>query len=291
MSLSYTLKESFSGFTRAKLSTTISVVTIGISLLLLGIFAVISINTARLIDMLRAKVVMEAFLQEPITREEIEDLVHTVLAIEGVDSLIVISKDEAAAIFKKEFGEDIKRVLDFNPLPPSFKIFLKPSFQSSAGAQKVYTRLASLQRIDQIVYRKDLVELIDRRTTVINNVALALGVLISVSAILFVSNTIRLAIYAKRRIIRTMELVGATGTFIRLPFLIEGMIQGLLGGALAAGLLYGLLEVGAHTLAREFAPYLIMPPSFYSLVVLSGVLLGLVGAIISIMRFMRTGES
>ncbi|MER3525400.1 MAG: hypothetical protein C4326_15505 [Ignavibacteria bacterium] len=291
MSLSYTLKESFSGFTRTKLSTTISVVTIGISLVLLGMFSVISINTTRLIDVLRAKVVMEAFLQEPITRQQIEDLVLRVLAIDGVDSLIVISKDEAAEIFKKEFGEDIQRVLDFNPLPPSFKIFLKPSFQSSAGAQQVYTRLASLQGIDQIVYRKDLVDLIDRRTSVINNVALALGVLISVSAILFVSNTIRLAIYAKRRIIRTMELVGATWTFIRLPFLIEGMIQGLLGGALAAGLLYGLLEIAAHTLAREFAPYLMMPPSFYSVVVLAGILLGLVGAVISIMRFMRASES
>lgn len=290
MSLSYTLKESFSGFTRTKLSTVISIVTIGISLLLLGVFAVITINTARFIEMLRAKVVLEVFLQEPITREEIGKLVHRVLALDGVDSLIVISKDEAAEIFKMEFGEDINRVLDFNPLPPSLKIFLKPSHQTSEGVQQVYRSLARMQGIDEIVYRKELLDLIDKRTTAINNVTLGLGVLISVSAILFVSNTIRLAIYAKRKIIRTMELVGATWMFIRLPFLIEGMIQGLLGGLLAAGMLYALLEFAARTLAHDFASYFIMSVSFYAVVVGGGVVLGLIGAIISIMRFMRVAE-
>lgn len=290
MSLSYTLKESFSGFTRAKLSTTISVVTIGISLLLLGIFAVITINTSRFIDTLRAKVVLEVFLQEPITRQEIGKLVNRVLAVDGVDSLIVISKDEAAEIFKKEFGEDINRVLDFNPLPPSLKIFLEPSHQTSEGVQRVYNSLAHLRGVDEIVYRKDLLELLDDRTTAINNVTLGLGLLISISAILFVSNTIRLAIYAKRKIIRTMELVGATWMFIRLPFLIEGMIQGLLGGLLAAGMVYALLEFAGRTLAHDFASYLAMPASFYAVVVGAGVLLGLMGAIISIMRFMRVAE-
>ncbi len=291
MSLSYTLKESFSGFTRAKLSTTISVITISISLLLLGIFAVITINTARFIDMLRAKVVLEVFLQEPISRQEIRNLADRVRAVEGVDSLVVISKDEAAEIFKKEFGEDINRVLDFNPLPPSFKIFLKPSHQSSEGVNRVYNSLAHLRGIDEIVYRKELLKLLDERTTAVNNVTLSLGLLISISAILFVSNTIRLAIYAKRKIIRTMELVGATWMFIRLPFLIEGMIQGLLGGLLASVMLYGLLELAARTLAHEFAPYLIMSPPFYTLIVGAGVVLGLIGAIISIMRFMRTTEA
>lgn len=291
MSVSYTLKESFSGFTRTKLSTAISIVTIGISLLLLGIFAVITINTTRLIEMLRAKVVLEAFLQEPITRAQIGQLVHRVLALEGVDSLIVISKDEAAEIFKKEFGEDIQRVLDFNPLPPSIKIFLKPAYQTSQGVQKLYTQLVALQGIDQIIYRKELLELIDRRTTAINNITLGLGVLISISAILFVSNTIRLAIYAKRKIIRTMELVGATWMFIRLPFLIEGMVQGLLGGLLAAGLLYSVLALTSRVLAHDLGSYLTMPPTFYGFVVLAGVVLGLVGAVISIVRFMRAAEA
>ncbi|HXG01128.1 MAG TPA: permease-like cell division protein FtsX [Bacteroidota bacterium] len=291
MSLSYTLKESFSGFTRTKLSTVISILTIGVSLLLLGVFAVISINTTRLIEELKAKVVLEVFLQEPVSRAQISQLAARVRAIEGVDSLIVITKEQAAEIFRKEFGEDIRSVLEFNPLPPSFKVFLRPDHQTSAGVRKVEEQIVRLSGIDEVIYRRELVELLDRRTAAINNVTLGLGILISISAILFVSNTIRLAIYAKRKIIRTMELVGATWTFIRLPFLIEGVIQGLVGGILAAAMLYGLLSFSARLLVHEFASYLVMPTSFYLLVIAAGAALGLIGAVISIIRFMRAAES
>jgi cell division transport system permease protein len=291
MSLSYTVKESFSGFTRTKLSTAISIVTIGISLLLLGVFAVITINASRFIEMLRAKVELEAFLQEPISRDRIGQLSNSVLKIEGVDSLTYVSKEDAAAIFKKEFGEDIKSVLEFNPLPPSFKIYLKPEYRTLEAVEKIYNQLMAIKGIDEIIYRRELLELIDRRTKTINNITLSLGILISISAILLVSNTIRLAIYAKRRIIRTMELVGATSMFIRLPFLIEGLLQGVLGGVIASGLLYFLLEYTTRYFAADFSVYLQMPQMFYAAVVGAGVALGLIGAVISIVRFMRVAET
>ncbi len=284
------MRESLSGFTRTKLSTAISIITIGISLLLLGIFAVITINASRFIEALRAKVEMEAFLQEPINREQIGDLINKVSVVEGVDSLVFISKDVAAQIFKDEFGEDIKKVLDFNPLPPSLKIFIEPAYRNSEAVEKIYNELAGLKGIDQVVYRKELLQLIDKRTKTINNVTLGLGLLISLSAILLVSNTIRLAIYAKRKLIRTMELVGATYAFIRLPFLVEGLIQGILGGLLASVLLYAVLEYTARLLATDFSSYIHMPASFYMIVIAAGTMLGLVGAIISIVRFMRVND-
>jgi cell division transport system permease protein len=291
MSLSYTVKESFSGFTRTKLSTAISIVTIGMSLLLLGVFAVITINASRFIEMLRAKVELEAFLQEPISRDRIGQLSNSVLKIEGVDSLTYVSKEDAAEIFKKEFGEDIKSVLEFNPLPPSFKIYLKPEYRTLEAVERIYNQLMAIKGIDEIIYRRELLELIDRRTKTINNITLSLGILISISAILLVSNTIRLAIYAKRRIIRTMELVGATSMFIRLPFLIEGLLQGVLGGVIASGLLYFLLEYTTRYFAADFSVYLQMPQTFYAAVVGAGVALGLIGAVISIVRFMRVAET
>ncbi len=291
MSFSYTVQESFSGFTRTKLSATISIITISISLVLLGIFAVITINTARFIELLRAKVEMEVFLQEPVGREKIGQLVNRVLAVEGVDSLLFISKADAAEIFKNEFGEDIKKVLDFNPLPPSFKVFVKPEFRTAAAVEKIYNDLLAIKGIDEVIYRKELLELIDKRTKTVNNVTLGLGILISISAILLVSNTIRLAIYAKRKLIRTMELVGATSMFIRLPFLLEGLIQGVVGGIVAALLLYGVLQYTAKLLTTDFSAYILMPAPFYFVVIASGLLLGLVGAVISVVRFMRLAES
>jgi cell division transport system permease protein len=288
MSFSYTLRESISGFKRTKLSTTISIVTISISLLLLGIFAVITINTSRFIDTLRDKVEMEAFVQEPITREDLSDLIKRVTDIPGVDHVIYVSKDEAAQIFKEQFGEDVQNVLEFNPLPPSLKIFLEEHYRTSTRANEVYEKLKATKGVESIIYRKALLEFIDQKTSTVHNITLGLGLLISLSAVFLVSNTIRLAIYAKRRILRTMELVGATPAFIRLPFLLEGIMQGLIGGILAGCILFVLLEYTMRVILMEVAQYVHMDTSFYLMVVVSGVALGLVGSIISVARFMNT---
>jgi cell division transport system permease protein len=138
-----------------------------------------------------------------------------------------------------------------------------------------------------VKYRKELLEVIDTRAATLHNLTLGLGVFISLSAILLVSNTIRLAIYAKRQLIRTMELVGATRVFIRVPFLLEGMIQGILGGILSSALLYVLLEYSIRLVSIELAGSLHREPLFYAGVLATGLLLGLIGGIISVMRFIR----
>ena len=160
MSIRYAVRESISGFTRAKLSTFVSITTISISLLLLGVFLVVTVNTSRFIDMLRTKVEMEAFIQEPITTEQIVALQKRVAAIDGVERVVYVSKEQAAKIFQQEFGEDINKVLEFNPLPPSFKISLREGYRNTAGAQTVNDRLTATQGIESVIYRKGLLDLI-----------------------------------------------------------------------------------------------------------------------------------
>jgi cell division transport system permease protein len=290
MSLSYTLRESFSGFRRTKLSSAISIITICISLLLLGVFAIITIHASRFIESIRNKVELEAFLQEPVAGEEVSELAREITGFAGVEKVVFISKEEAAQIFRQEFGEDIYSVLDFNPLPPSFKISLQPEYRTAENARNLYEQLRVLKGIESVVYRRALLELMDRRTASVNKVTLGLGILISLSAILLVSNTIRLAIYAKRRLIRTMELVGATRLFIRVPFLLEGLVQGILGGLVAGGILYAVVEYAVRWIAPEVVEYAAMEPLFYGLVIVSGAVLGLLGSAISVIRFIRPSE-
>jgi cell division transport system permease protein len=287
MSLSYTVRESLAGFTRTKFSTAMSIVTIGISLLLLGLFAVASLHATRFIDALRSRVEMEAFLVEPLSPEVNDRIRLAIRQTEGVDSLTFVSKDDAARIFREEFGDNILDVLEFNPLPPSYKITLLPAYKTADRARSIHDQLAGIEGVESVRYRKALLELIDRRTTTVNNLTLGLGILISLSAVLLVSNTIRLAIYARRKIIRTMELVGATRLFIRTPFLLEGMLQGLLGGCLAAGILYLLLVHAVRWLSQELAGYLVVSNLFFGAVVLGGVALGFAGSLISVARFIR----
>jgi cell division transport system permease protein len=287
MSLSYLLAESVSGFRRTKLSSVVSIMTICIALLLLGVFMVVTTNAARFVDALRTKVELEAFLRQPMTPVELDSLRAAVRAVDGVASVTYVSKEEASRIFKQEFGEDILDVLTFNPLPPSLRIGLVPGAITAAGTRAVSDRVSGMAGVDTVIYRRALVELIDRRAEQFNSVTLGLGVLIGLSAILLVSNTIRLAIYAKRRLIRTMELVGATWAFIRLPFLLEGMIQGVLGGAVASGMLYLAIGRLVPALSQEVAGYIQVRPGFYLLIVAAGIALGLVGSVISVVRFIR----
>jgi cell division transport system permease protein len=287
MSLSYLLAESVSGFKRTKLSSIVSVMTICIALMLLGVFVVVTTNAARFVEALRSKVELEAFLREPMTPVELDSLRSKVRAVEGVASVTYVSKEEAAKIFKQEFGEDILDVLTFNPLPPSLRIGLVPGSITAAGARAASSRIADMAGVDTVIYRRALIELIDRRAGQFNSITLALGVLIGLSAILLVSNTIRLAIYAKRKLIRTMELVGATWSFIRLPFLLEGVIQGVLGGAVASGILYLAIDRLLPALSQEIAAYVQVRPGFYLLILAGGTVLGLVGSLISVIRFIR----
>ncbi|MGD0338498.1 MAG: permease-like cell division protein FtsX [Bacteroidota bacterium] len=286
MSTAYILREGFSGFQRAKLSMTISIITICIALILLAIFAIVTSNANRLIDSIRNRVELEVFLEEPVTQTVIDSLRMQIQQVKGIDTLRFVSKEEAARVFKQEFGEDITSVLNFNPLPPSFKISLKNGYKTAAHVEAISKRISAIPGITDIIYRKSLLEFLDKRTKTVFLITLSLGLIISLSAIMLVSNTIRLAIYSKRAIIETMKLVGATRSFIRTPFIIEGIIQGFIGGVVATGIVFGLVLFAQKQLTAELADILIVDPMLYALIAAAGIFLGMIGSMISIRRFL-----
>ncbi|MDP2208729.1 MAG: permease-like cell division protein FtsX [Bacteroidota bacterium] len=285
MNLIYILKEGYSGFKRAKLAAAASVITISISLLLVGLFLIVSLNTSRIISLIEDKVEIEAFLQEPITKNQINEVQKSILFTPGVDSVQFISKEEAAQIFRQDFGEDIYSVLDFNPLPPSFKISLKDHYKKTELASRVVESIRSIKGVEEVAYRKELIDFLEKRTLLLNIIGLVVGIIFGVSAIFLVANTIRLAIYSKRKIIQTMKLVGATKWFIRTPFLLEGILQGILGGIFSAIMLWVVIFFTSQWLTAELSEFLKIDFSLYLILALMGAVFGLVGSIISVRRF------
>lgn len=156
----YILREGLSGFGRAKLATIGSIITIVLSLLLLGSFYIVSTNTARIGDSVRERVEMEAFLREPVSQQQIDDIRSKIGSLEGVDRVQFVSKDDAAKVFQREFGENIKDVLDFNPLPPSFKIFLQEKYRTSSHVEDIQKKIKSIAGVDDVVYGKEMLEFI-----------------------------------------------------------------------------------------------------------------------------------
>lgn len=285
MAILYTVKEGFSGFRRARLSSLITIFTMTISLLLLGMFAIIYRNTNTIIQSFRDKVEMEVFIAAETDSTQIDSVRTALMNVPGIVSAQYISKAEAAKIFKKEFGEDINAVLDFNPLPASFKLRLDAEYRNSDSANSVYAALTGIAGVDDVVYRKTLLEILDRRVKVFIGASAAIGITLLIAAIFLVSNTIRLTIYAKRKMITTMKLVGATRSFIRMPFLIEGMLHGLVGGLLSAGLIWSITFLARRFFSPELSEFFAVEVLFYVAMIAVGMAMGLMGSGWSVKRF------
>jgi cell division transport system permease protein len=285
MSLQYVIREGFSGFRRAKLSAVGSIVTIMTSLLLLGVFVVAFVQTGALVEGVRARVEMEVFLKEPISADRIAYLREQIAGQPGIERADFVSKDDAARIFKEEFGEDITKVLDFNPLPPSFILFLSEAYRNSDSTASLQGTIRTFPYVDDVIVRSDVLKFIEERVATAKMVGLTIGIFLAISAIFLVANTIRLAIAAKRQSIRTMHLVGATWWFVRGPFMVEGILQGLIGGLLAAGILYWLLSFAAGFFSADLSQFVKIDLRFFLFVVLGGITLGLLGSLISVKRF------
>lgn len=228
---------------------------------------------------------MEAFLEEPASRATIYEIQSSLSKVDGIDSIRFISKDKASQIFKEDFGEDVLSVLEFNPFPPSFKIYLKNEFKTSETAQIVFEKVKSINGIDDVIYRKDLIEFLDKRTKSLNLLGLIIGSIVGISAIFLVSNTTRLAIYSKRKLIKTMKLVGATRWFIRMPFLLEGLLQGLAGGMISSFILYVMIQAASRWLSTELMDFLKIDLSIYGIIILLGIGLGFLGSLFSVRKF------
>jgi cell division transport system permease protein len=285
MNILYILKEGVLGFRRARLSMVVSIMTIMISLLILSVFGIFYRNTNTIMQSFRDRIEMEAFIDQTASESSFMSIEKRIVAIPGVKSAVLISKQEAAEIFKREFGEDINRVLDFNPLPASFKITLEPEYRNPDSARAIHRVLTAIPGIDDIIYRRALLELIEKRSRAFIITSLAVGILLTIGAVFLVSNTIRLAIFSKRKIITTMKLVGATRMFIRMPFIIEGLIQGLVGGTCAAGLMYATYAAASRLIGPELYDFITVEPIMYPIILVTGLALGFLGSAISIRKF------
>ncbi|MFH0989643.1 MAG: permease-like cell division protein FtsX [bacterium] len=289
MQIGYLLKEGLSGFKRTKLAMIAAITTIAISLLILSSFTILSLNANRIVESLRERVEMEAFLVDYLSPVEQSMIRDSIAAIEGIREVRYISKAEAATIFKEEFGEDINRVLDHNPLPASIKIYLKDGYKTVKGAEAIVLTVKAMKGIEDVIYRKSLLEMLETRAQTLLLFILGTGVFIMISSIFLVANTIRLAIYAKRKIIQTMKLIGATRSFIRWPFVLEGLLQGFIGGIIAAVIVFLVFEYLGRWLSVELYDLVQVHSPYYAIILLVGCLLGLFGSLISVRRFI--GES
>ena len=283
----FVLKEGFTGFVKARLAAAVAVMTISISLILIGVFLLITVNLNKFVTFLRSRVELEVFLDDSFDEDRIESLGDQIRTIEGVDEVLFISKEMAILEYQKLFRDsqaNYIETLGYNPLPASYRVKLAEEHRTAVQAERVFSVLTSLEGVGEsnVVYRREYLVRLEKYIKIAIAVDFVVGTIVCLSALLLVSNNIRLIILSKARIIETMKLVGATSFFVRMPLYVQGVIQGFLGGVLAAVFLYGLVTLGS----LEIPGVLSSDWRIYVILANFGILLGIAGSATAVRRYL-----
>jgi cell division transport system permease protein len=240
MSLGYVLKEGVAGLSRARLAAFTSIFSLFVAVLLVGVISRVGFNTYEVVQLLKQQVEVEVFLQhiDERTTREIERRIEERPIIA---ELAYISRDSASKIFQQDFGIGSETLAEMNFLPASFRITMSDQ-ASIEEISSFVDELSGFRGVDEVRFNQALLQTLESRTETLFLIGGAIGLFILFVAMVLVFNTIRLTIYAKRDLIRAMKLVGATNSFIRRPFLIEGITQGVIAGTLASGVILILFE-------------------------------------------------
>lgn len=237
------MSSSFEKFQKRRVLTSYFSVVLSIFLVLflLGILGLFVINSKRLSDNFKEEIAMTVFFKTEAADSTISAFTAELKTAAFARSFEYVSKEAAAKKHMKVIGEDFMQFLGVNPLQNSFDIHLKADYVTNEGIAKIENRLRKNEMIADIVYDKQLVTLVNDNIKNISMWILIISCVFALVSVLLINSSLRLSIFANRFIIKTMQMVGATKSFIRKPFIQRSVYLGLIGSALAIVALIGVL--------------------------------------------------
>ena len=286
--LVFIFAEGFKNVWRHKSSAVSSIFSIYLTLIVSGSLLIISQNTNKLIEYLRDKYKIEVFFKDDVNEQRVSELVTEFKKKNIVQSITVISKKDAERIFKSQFGDDILGLLGYNPLPISCVINLKKDWPSRLDLQPIISDLKKYREVDEIRHQGKLISRIESyydRFLQVMIIAISITLIV---AIFIISNTVRLTIFSKKELIKSLQLIGATKWFIKGPFIIEGIVHGLIAAILAVYSLVGIIRFSKYLIYDLTKFGIIFDQVFIFQVLLSiSILVGFIGANRAISRFLK----
>src|SRR5918994_6505732 len=289
------VREALRGLRRSSAPALAALLTVLLTALVLGVFIPIVQATTGTANEVRSRVVADVYVSEAATEAETDALRQALLATDNVKSVEYISKSEALVRAQEKNPKAFKEgaeLLGSNPLPASFRVTPEDPDMLDAVVQGLAPGgEPQLPAIDEVRDREDDTDKILSATGLVKALTAGLAVLLLFASIALIANTIRLSVYARRREVEVMKLVGATNWFIRWPFVIEGIIVGFLGGVLAVLLLAIVKTTFVDPLSDRFAllaaPDTIDFPLLVALLMLACVAVSALGSGITLRRFLR----
>ena len=287
------MKKNENGTSKTKLrsSYVTLVVSVSLVLFLLGILGLVLINAKELSDYFRESLSFSVILDDDAKEADIRMLQKDLDAKYYVKSTEYVSKDVAAAKMKEDLGEDFISFLGDNPLPSSIDVYLVSNYTSPDSVTKIEKYILEYPFVKEVYYQESLLFLINENIRKISLFLLVISVFLFLIALTIINNTIRLAVYSRRFIIRTMQLVGATRSFIRRPFIIQSAFHGFLAALIAMTLLMILL----YFVEREFFVMFTVESTKLLIllggaVIIIGIMINMVSTFFSVNRYLDISE-
>ena len=276
------LREAALAFKRSPLLSILGVTTIAFSLFAFGLFSLVALNIRSALRQVEERVEVRAFLVDNTPTDSIAGMMEELAKREDVLRVEYIDKDQALARAREELGE-FKDVFEAGFLPPSLEVRLREGFRDPTSVLKVADIVRTMPYVEDVRYGADWIEKLHR----IRNIAAATGVVLGIAfatvAIIIISASIRMTVLARAPEISIMRLVGATDSFVKRPFLVDGFAKGVLGGFMALGFTWA-----AHTVvSRSFLETDFFPPFMMAVGVLAGALLGTAVSALSVNRHLK----
>ncbi len=209
------------------------VLSIALVLFLLGILGMLVLNTKKLADHFKEQITISVFLKDNAKPVEIDQLQKSLAMAEYTKTAVYVSKEDAAEQYSEDIGENFQEFLGYNPLKNSIDVNLNADFVATEQIASIADELSNKTYVDEVSYDKPLIALLNDNVRKISLWILVACAVFTVIAVLLINSSIRLSIYSKRFIIKTMQMVGATKHFIRKPFVLTNIKLGMLGALLA----------------------------------------------------------
>lgn len=286
--ISYYLREGLRNIGSNKLLTLTAIFTISVSITIFGFFLILFLNLKDLHESWAERVQITVYLNDGTNSDS---LIEIIKKKKEVEEVIYTSKEKALIEFEKEFKKEkgIIESIGNNPLPDSLDITLRREYRTSEFVEPLVKILKGLQGVEEVHYGEEWVRELTALLKGLKIIALFLGSFLALGVTFIISNTIRLTLYARKEEIEIMKLIGATKGFIRGPFIVEGALQGIAGGLLSLFFLYGFYRIIAYGFNLRFLGFhpTFLTPAMLIEISLSGLLLGLLGSLFSMGRFLK----
>ena len=284
----FLFSEGLKNLWRHKLTAFTAIFSTFLTLLVAGSIIIASENTNKVIEYLRDKYKIEVFFKKDVSDKRLGEIIKEFKMIRGVRSITIITKGDAEKIFKSQFGEDILEILGYNPLPASCVLNVVKKQTNRLKIRPIIDQLRKFPEVDEVSYQGRLISRIESYYEKFVKSMTGLLILVLVVSVFIISNTVRLTIYAKKELIQSLQLIGATNFFVKAPFIIEGVFHGLIGAVLASLLLISGLNFGSKIIYSVAEIQLEYNALFLvSLLGLIGILISFIGSSRAISRFLK----